>query len=313
MKKVFYANIFFLILVLIQICGGYIIKPFVKLLHLNLGSILVTTQILFLIVPIIIYLLVTKQSPINTLRIKPLKISQLFLVIITGFLVVPVATFLGLITNLVFHNNVNDVFGKMSSLPFWAMLLIIALTPAICEELTMRGAILSGYRKLGISKSAVITGFLFGVLHLNPPQFLYTFALGIILAYIVDATGSIFASMICHFIFNGINVLASWISLKNGSRPQDITALSPAVRNSALIIYFIASIISIIIIIVIINQLRKSNINYMQKSESRADNVYHSGYEEELGSGQKIGSIKTYSPIIISVIIYFLFTFNNYK
>lgn len=313
MKKVFYANIFFLILVLIQICGGYIIKPFVELLHLNIGSILITTQILFLIVPIIIYLLVTKQSPISTLRIKPLKIKQLLLVIITGFLVVPIATFLGLITNLVFHNNVNDVLGKMSSLPLWAMVLIIALTPAICEELTMRGAVLSGYRKLSIGKAAVITGFLFGVLHLNPPQFLYTFALGIILAYIVDATGSIFASMICHFIFNGINVLASWASLKNGSKPQDITALSPAIRNSALIIYFIASIISIVIIIAIIKQLRKNNVNYMKSVESRADNVYGGVYEEGPEDGQIIGSIKTYSPIIVSVIIYFVFTFNNYK
>lgn len=313
MKKVFYANIFFLILVLIQICGGYIIKPLVGLLHLNLGSILVTTQILFLIVPIIIYLLVTKQSLISTLRIKPLKISQLFLVIITGFLVYPIAIFLGLITNLVFHNNVNDVLGKMSSLPLWVMLLIIAVTPALCEELTMRGAVLSGYRKLGINKAAVITGFLFGVLHLNPPQFLYTFALGIILAYMVDATGSIFASMICHFIFNGINVLLSWKNLKSGVKAQDVTALSPAMRNSALIVLFILSIISIIIIIVIIKQLRKNNVNYMQKSESRADNVYGGVYDEGPEDGHIIGSIKTYSPIIVSVIIYFVFTFNNYK
>ncbi|WP_010236029.1 CPBP family intramembrane glutamic endopeptidase [Clostridium arbusti] len=307
MKKVFYANIFFFILILIQIGGSYLLKPVVVLFHLNLPSILVTTQIVFLIVPIIIYLVVTKQSVAKTLRIRPLKIKDLVLVIITGFLIYPIASFLGLITNLVFHNNVNDVLGKMSSLPLMVMIIVIALTPAICEELTMRGVILSGYKKIGIHKAAIITGFLFGVLHLNPSQFLYTFVLGIILAYMVDATGSIFASMICHFIFNGINAIASWNSLKSGTKAQDITALSPAMRNTALIIFLIASIISVIIIISIIRTIKKRNRIYIEIREEQEEAMNSRDYNySELD--ESVSAIKLYSPIIISVIVYILFT-----
>lgn len=307
MKKVFYANIFFFILILIQIGGSYLLKPVVVLFHLNLPSILVTTQIVFLIVPIIIYLVVTKQSVAKTLRIRPLKIKDLVLVIVTGFLIYPIASFLGLITNLVFHNNVNDVLGKMSSLPLMVMIIVIALTPAICEELTMRGVILSGYKKIGIHKAALITGFLFGVLHLNPSQFLYTFVLGIILAYMVDATGSIFASMICHFIFNGINAISSWNSLKSGTKAQDITALSPAMRNTALITFLIASIISVIIIISIIRTIKKRNRIYIEIREEQEEAMNSRDYNySELD--ESVSAIKLYSPIIISVIVYILFT-----
>lgn len=310
MKKVFYANVFFLILVLLQIFGGYLIKPFLPLLHLTLWSSLVLTQILFLIIPIIIYLIVTKQSPINTLRIKPLKIKDLFFVIITGFLVYPIASFLGLITNLVFHNNVNDVLAKMNTLPLWAMVLVIALTPAICEELTMRGAILSGYKKISINKAAVITGFLFGVLHLNPSQFLYTFVLGIILAYLVDATDSIFASMICHFIFNGINAVISWNTVRTGVKPQDITDIAPAVRNSVLIFFLVTSIISIILIICIIKKLKKDN---MVTSDGEQRGIYMENSQNKALINEPISTIKAYSPIAVSVIMYILFTFNVYK
>ena len=311
MKKVFYANVFFLILVLLQLLGGYLIRPFLSMLHLSLWSSLVLTQILFLIIPIIIYLLVTKQSPIKTLRIKPLKIKDLFLVVITGFLVYPIASFLGLITNLVFHNNVNDVLEKMNTLPLWAMVLVIALTPAICEELTMRGAVLSGYRRIGVNKAAVITGFLFGVLHLNPSQFLYTFVLGIILAYMVNATDSIFASMICHFIFNGINAVISWNTLRSGRKAKDITDIAPAVRNSAIIFFLVISIISIILIVLIIRELRKNNMAVSDLREHRGINMENQ--QNEYLTNKSVSAITAYLPIVVSVIVYILFAFNVYK
>lgn len=305
MKKVFYANIFFVILVMIQIFGAYTLRPIVKLLHLNLASTLVTTQILFLIIPIIIYLVVTKQSPINALRIKPLKIKDLPFVIIIGFAALPIAYFLGLITNLVFHNNVGDVLSKMSSLPLGVMIMVVAMTPAVCEELTMRGVILSGYKKVSIHKAAVTTGLLFGILHLNPSQFLYTFVLGIILAYVVDATESIFSSMICHFIFNGINVLSAWATMKNGAKPQDVKDLAPAIRNSALITLFIISIISIAVIILIIRKLKENNKAIIELQNNIYDNI-------ENNNEHKIGIITAASPVIASIIIYVIFVFSNY-
>ncbi|AJA46292.1 putative metal-dependent membrane protease [Clostridium pasteurianum DSM 525 = ATCC 6013] len=310
MKKIFYVNIFFLVLVLIQICGGYALNPIIKSLHLNLGSVLILTQILFLIIPVIIYLVVTRQSPVKALRIKPLKIGDLSLVILIGFLVIPIASFLGLITNLVFHNNVGDVLSKMSSLPLGFMIVVVALTPAVCEEITMRGAVLSGYRKIGVHKAAVITGLLFGILHLNPSQFLYTFVLGIILAYMVNATGSIFSSMICHFVFNGFNVISAWRTLRNGVKPPDITTLDPNLRNSMFITLFIASIISVVIIIAIIRKLKKNNMGSVASEDSRNDNLY--GSSRESSEGVSINPVTAYSPIIVSAIIYCIFIFNNY-
>ena len=57
----------------------------------------------------------------------------------------------------------------------------------------------------------LLTGFLFGCMHMNLNQFIYAFALGIYLAFLVEATGSIFSSMIAHFTLNATSVVMSFL------------------------------------------------------------------------------------------------------
>jgi membrane protease YdiL (CAAX protease family) len=298
MKKIFGVNLYFLILVLLQIFGGYLLKPFVYLFNGKIWFILLATQILFLIVPLVIYLIVTKKSVVSTLRLKKIRLKNLPSIIGVALLIYPIAGFLGLVTDLFFHNNVGDVLSKMSSLPLWAFVLIIALTPAICEEMTMRGIVLSGYNKMGINGAAVITGLLFAVLHMNPPQFLYTFALGIIFAYLVRITDSIFSSIICHFIFNGISACASWFQLKHGVKNTDITSLSPMVRNSMLVTLFVFTVGAVVGIVFIILYLKKINTEneIMDVSVTQGDIV--------IENDKTVYKIIAYLPIAISVVLY---------
>ncbi len=49
---------------------------------------------------------------------------------------------------------------------FWMLLLLIAVVPAVCEELAFRGFILSGFRHLGSKRRAIVySALLFGVAH----------------------------------------------------------------------------------------------------------------------------------------------------
>lgn len=57
-------------------------------------------------------------------------------------------------------------------------------------------------------------GLIFGIIHMNPNQFVYAFAMGTLFAYVVYITNSIFASMICHFLFNGTSTSLAYILLK---------------------------------------------------------------------------------------------------
>ena len=59
-----------------------------------------------------------------------------------------------------------------------------------------------------------MSGLIFGLMHLNFNQFSYGFVLGVIFAAVVEASGSIYASMAIHFLINfqsaqAINALTS--------------------------------------------------------------------------------------------------------
>lgn len=89
-------------------------------------------------------------------------------------------------------------------------LAIVALMPAICEEIFFRGFIFTSFKGKSSSKIAIITsGIFFGFMHMDFLRIIPTSILGIIFAYTVYKSESIFIAMILHFINNSIAVLVS--------------------------------------------------------------------------------------------------------
>ena len=91
----------------------------------------------------------------------------------------------------------------------WLILniLILAVLPAICEELLYRGVIFNGLRKFGSVGAVLISALFFALAHGSAMQFFYQLILGVVLAVIVLKTGSIFASSLVHFLNNAIVVI----------------------------------------------------------------------------------------------------------
>ncbi|MBN1779665.1 CPBP family intramembrane metalloprotease [bacterium] len=83
--------------------------------------------------------------------------------------------------------------------------LIFAFSPAVCEEVLFRGVLLSSFKKhIPAWMAVVLVGFLFGVFHVYLIRILPTALLGILFAYIVYRTGSIWTSILAHFVHNGL-------------------------------------------------------------------------------------------------------------
>jgi len=83
-------------------------------------------------------------------------------------------------------------------------LLLIAVLPGICEEITFRGMVLSGFSRSSRPLAAILlTAFLFGVFHLSLHRFLGVFLIGIALSYVVWKYGSIYPAMLLHAMSNG--------------------------------------------------------------------------------------------------------------
>jgi sodium transport system permease protein len=90
---------------------------------------------------------------------------------------------------------------------FASTLLLVAVSPAVCEEALFRGPVLRGLRtRLDAVAAAAITGLLFGLFHLDVYRLIPTTILGTLLGWIALECGSIVPSMLAHFCNNAILV-----------------------------------------------------------------------------------------------------------
>ena len=81
-----------------------------------------------------------------------------------------------------------------------------AMVPAFCEEFLFRGLILFALLPYGKKTAIYGSAILFAFMHQNPGQFLYTFVLGIILAYMAIESDSIWGGILLHFVNNFLSV-----------------------------------------------------------------------------------------------------------
>lgn len=101
--------------------------------------------------------------------------------------------------------SITDEFAGVSPFLVW---LIVGFIGPVVEEIVFRGMILGGLRSTGrILSAIVLSGFLFGLMHLNLNQFSYTVIMGIFWGLLVEASGSILTSMICHISMNSLSVI----------------------------------------------------------------------------------------------------------
>lgn len=96
--------------------------------------------------------------------------------------------------------------------PWWVGLLLIALLPAVAEELLFRGwaqAALAGPSPSAVRNAAAVIGqaALFALAHLLPERMPSTFALGLVAGCLRLATGSLVPSMVCHAANNAMPLL----------------------------------------------------------------------------------------------------------
>jgi sodium transport system permease protein len=82
--------------------------------------------------------------------------------------------------------------------------LLIAVTPALCEEFFFRGLVLTGLRTLGTVPAILVCALLFGLAHSSIYRLLPTMFIGGLLTWLVWRTGSIWCGVIGHALNNGI-------------------------------------------------------------------------------------------------------------
>ena len=98
--------------------------------------------------------------------------------------------------------------GESFSKITWIM-LSSAVIPAFCEELFFRGFLLDRFLASGqTGQSLTMTALLFGLFHFDLSVLLTTSLAGLLLAFVVWRTESIFGGVIIHFVVNAWAICA---------------------------------------------------------------------------------------------------------
>ncbi len=192
--------------------------------RLSITSSLIISEALFFGVPFILYLLITRRSVSQVLPLRRLSFRNTGLIILMMISIQPLMMFLSSLSSIVFPNNISNVFSEMGGINIATAMLAMSVTPAIFEEITFRGVILSNYKGVPIKKAALINGLFFAFIHLDLQQFLYAFVLGVIFVYLVHYTRSIFAPILAHFIINGSQTLLAFsMDLEAAAESAELT------------------------------------------------------------------------------------------
>ncbi len=222
------ANWLFLVIV-VSHAGLSLLASYTHLLDVVLeniiGNILVSEISIWL--PAVLFLLVTGTHPGSFCRLKRVHISTALMTVLFTLLMEPLVTVANALSLLFTDNVVAGMSGQILSLPLWGMLLGIAVYVPFSEELVFRGVIYQSYRQQGGGiKAILLSGLLFGLMHMNLNQTGYAFVIGVALALLVEATGSMLPAFIAHFCVNALSTVLMYAldALTSGSMGELMAA-----------------------------------------------------------------------------------------
>ena len=101
---------------------------------------------------------------------------------------------------------------------WWLLLniVLVALLPALGEEIIFRGVIFNGLRDKGNKFAVFASAGLFMLMHGGIEQTVYPFIVGCILGMVMLKTNNIIYPMIIHFLNNAIVIIYNFVQLQTG-------------------------------------------------------------------------------------------------
>lgn len=104
----------------------------------------------------------------------------------------------------------SELEAQLHAAPFWTVLVLLALVPAVCEELLFRGFLLSGVgTSLRKGSAILLVSVIFGVFHFFIERLPVTMMMGLALGYLCWQSRSVLPAIVAHAMHNGALPLIS--------------------------------------------------------------------------------------------------------
>jgi hypothetical protein len=185
----------------------FILRPYIPAAYMQSPGFIVLAQLLSFIAPLALWLAIKKERLTAHLPNMKLGRTNTWMVLGISFFLLPFMALLSALPAFFVPNVANDFLEQTRHHSLWALLLAVALTPAIVEEVVFRGYIQQQYKHWPFRRTALLNGLLFGFIHFSFQQFFYAFVMGIIFAYMVHLTRSVRSAILSHLFLNGFNIV----------------------------------------------------------------------------------------------------------
>lgn len=251
-----------------------------------------------LIVPTVFILLFSKDKLTEVFSIRKINWRTFFGVIAFTMASSPLVTLVNLVSQLFVDNTITTNSGQFLSLHPLLLVFFIGILAPVCEEAVFRGPILSGYKKEGNRwKAIMVSALLFGLLHMNVNQASYAFVIGILLGFLLEATGSIFSTMLFHMLVNSTNAIMMIISdsvITEEMMESSQEAINTGTLLNMICVYLVMAVIGTAIAICL--------LVWMSKVEGR-EAILKKAWADRKAKTGKVISV----PFIIGIVISVLF------
>jgi membrane protease YdiL (CAAX protease family) len=148
------------------------------------------------------------------------------------------------------NGTLENILSMKSPADLLVTIFLVGVLPAIGEELFFRGILQKLF--IQILKSAwpgiIFTAFLFSAFHMQFLGFIPRMALGIVLGALYWYSGSLFTSMLGHFIFNAVNILLIYFKFADMNE-----------KSGTSLVFSVIGLASLALIVLLLNFLRKKS------------------------------------------------------
>lgn len=167
-------------------------------------------EVLVFLLPLLIYALAKKQPSARALRLKMPRAAHFPLLLAAFFTLFSGCLLLSILCGGTgsLGNSFTAFEDATSSDPLLmlAAVGVLAILPAVAEELFFRGLLLAEYERRGIVRALVISTLLFAFIHFdlsNLPVYLFS---GLLLSLVLYATDSLLATVLLHALYNTLSL-----------------------------------------------------------------------------------------------------------
>jgi sodium transport system permease protein len=207
----------------------------------DLAKIIVVTQLVIVATPALLMTIMLTSSPTRTLLLDRSSWRSAAVAIPAAILLAvavhpTVVTLQAVVMRLYPLGNSFDALGSLfAEAPgFWHLVVLIAVIPAICEELAFRGFILSGFRHVGRKWRAIVfTAIFFGLTHAILQQSIIACLVGVVIGYLAVQTGSLLPCIAFHMVHNTLALASSQITPELVDRSPLLRSMVHSVGENA--------------------------------------------------------------------------------